>query len=202
MPDKSLVLVGYFNEIHELADRLGVNIAAVVDPLYQGTASDLFTLYSSDEDFLESNSNQNVFLTPDLPKVRKKLFSLYSPEHNMVTMICPKAVVSPSAHLGIACCVQTSANISSNVSLGHGVKVNSHANVMHDSIVGDFATIAPNAVLLGGVKVGHSSYIGANATILPGISIGSEVVVGAGSVVTKDIPDGFVVCGNPARKLR
>lgn len=41
--------------------------------------------------------------------------------------------------------------------------------------------------------------IGSNATILPGITIGAGALVGAGAVVTKDVPAGATVVGNPAR---
>jgi acetyltransferase-like isoleucine patch superfamily enzyme len=41
--------------------------------------------------------------------------------------------------------------------------------------------------------------IGANATILPGLTIGEGAMVGAGAVVTKDVPPGCTVVGNPAR---
>jgi UDP-2-acetamido-3-amino-2,3-dideoxy-glucuronate N-acetyltransferase len=44
--------------------------------------------------------------------------------------------------------------------------------------------------------------IGSNATILCGTTIGEGAIVGAGSVVTKDIPAGVIVAGNPARILR
>jgi acetyltransferase-like isoleucine patch superfamily enzyme len=51
------------------------------------------------------------------------------------------------------------------------------------------------------VQIGNDVFIGVNSIILPGVIIGSNVVVGAGSVVTKNIPDGCVVAGNPARLL-
>jgi maltose O-acetyltransferase len=40
------------------------------------------------------------------------------------------------------------------------------------------------------------------AIVLPGVTIGENAVVGAGSVVTRDVPRGLVVAGNPARALR
>ena len=50
------------------------------------------------------------------------------------------------------------------------------------------------------VKRGAS--IGSGATLLGGVTIGENAVVGAGSVVTRDVPAGAVVAGNPARILR
>ena len=45
-------------------------------------------------------------------------------------------------------------------------------------------------------------WIGANAIILCGVTIGKNAVVGAGSIVTKSVPDGYVVAGNPARVIK
>jgi len=50
------------------------------------------------------------------------------------------------------------------------------------------------------VKRGAS--IGSGATILCGVTVGERATVGAGSVVTKDVPAGGIVAGNPARQLR
>jgi maltose O-acetyltransferase len=49
------------------------------------------------------------------------------------------------------------------------------------------------------VSIGRNTWIGGGAIILPGVSIGDDAVVGAGSIVTRDVPDGATVMGNPAR---
>lgn len=52
------------------------------------------------------------------------------------------------------------------------------------------------------IVVGEDCWFGGGATVLPGVTIGKGAVVGAGSVVTRDVPDGVVVAGNPARVLK
>lgn len=49
------------------------------------------------------------------------------------------------------------------------------------------------------VKIGHNVWIGGGAIILPGVTVGDDAIVGAGSVVTRDVPKGATVLGNPAR---
>ena len=49
--------------------------------------------------------------------------------------------------------------------------------------------------------IGDNVRIGSNSTILP-VKIGNGAVIGAGSVVTKDVPPGATVCGNPAKIIR
>ncbi len=52
------------------------------------------------------------------------------------------------------------------------------------------------------VTIGDHVWIGARAVILKGVTIGEGAVVAAGSVVTKDVPPGVLVGGNPARVIR
>ena len=51
------------------------------------------------------------------------------------------------------------------------------------------------------ITIGNHVFLGNRTTILPGITVGSHVIVGAGSVVTRDIPEGEVWAGNPARHI-
>ena len=52
------------------------------------------------------------------------------------------------------------------------------------------------------VTIGDNVFIGAGTIVLPGVSIGNNVVIGAGSLVSRDIPDGCVAVGNPARVVK
>ncbi|WP_311760804.1 sugar O-acetyltransferase [Paracoccus broussonetiae] len=51
------------------------------------------------------------------------------------------------------------------------------------------------------ILVGDDVWIGGGAIILPGVTIGDGAIVGAGSVVTRDVPAGATVAGNPARQI-
>jgi maltose O-acetyltransferase len=52
------------------------------------------------------------------------------------------------------------------------------------------------------IRVGRNVWIGGGAVILPGVTIGDDAIIGAGSVVTRDVPPGVTVVGNPARIRR
>jgi len=51
-------------------------------------------------------------------------------------------------------------------------------------------------------RVGKNCFIGGRSLVMPGVEIGDGCIVGAGSVVTKSVPPGCIVAGNPARILR
>ena len=117
-------------------------------------------------------------------------------------LIHPAAFVSQQAILGEGCQVMAHATVITGAKLGRECIVNTNASVDHECILGDGVHIAPAVTLAGCVEVGDHSFIGTGAVVLPRLKIGKNVIVGAGAVVTRDIPDGKVAYGNPARIIR
>ena len=116
-----------------------------------------------------------------------------------VTAVHPRAWVADTATLGEGCQVMALAAVSEEARLGRHCIVNTSASVDHECVLEDGVHVMPGATLAGCVRVGLCATIGSNATVLPRIAIGEGAVVGAGAVVTKDVPPGAVVVGNPAR---
>jgi len=125
-----------------------------------------------------------------------KLVNLYECEVQDNTFIGPFVEVQKNVVIGKNCRIQSHSficskvSIGNNVFIGHGVMfVNDRYPVRHDPNYWEETVIEDNVV------------IGSNATILP-CRIGKGAIIGAGAVVTKDVPPGVVVAGNPAKIIR
>ncbi len=90
--------------------------------------------------------------------------------------------------------------IEDQVFIGHGVVFVNDSYPRATTATGDLQTAGDWKVERTLVKTGAS--IGSGATILSNVTIGEHAIVGAGSVVTRDVPAGAIVAGNPARVLR
>lgn len=96
--------------------------------------------------------------------------------------------------------------ITVNASIGKHFHANLYSYVAHDCVIGDYVTFAPGVKCNGNVHIEDFAYIGTGAVIKDGaksqpVVIGRGAVIGMGAVVTKSVPPGATVIGNPARLL-
>ena len=125
------------------------------------------------------------------------------------------SVIRENNEIGDDVVVGITSELAPGNKIGNGVKIHSGC-FMELVTMGDCCSLGPNTVFLddphprcprydecvGGAKVGKNVAFGGNVTVLPGIVIGDECLVGAGAVVTRNIPSGSVVAGNPAKILK
>jgi UDP-N-acetylbacillosamine N-acetyltransferase len=114
----------------------------------------------------------------------------------------PNSVVASDVDPGRGSLLVAGAIINAGSRIGAHVIVNTAATVDHDCTIGDGAHVCPGVHLAGHVVVGHSAWIGIGAIVLNGVRIGAGSTIGAGSVVIRDVPEGVVAFGNPARVVR
>jgi sugar O-acyltransferase (sialic acid O-acetyltransferase NeuD family) len=132
------------------------------------------------------------------PSVRARLDAAH-PSASWATLVHPDATVGPDVVLGPGAVVAPGVRLSTSIRAGRHLHVDQNATVGHDVALGDYVRLNPQACISGSVTIGDGGLVGAGAVVLEGRSLGAGSLVGAGSVVTKDVADGVVVKGVPAR---
>lgn len=136
-------------------------------------------------------------------KTRSKIYQkVYNAGYEIVTLIDPSVIISPSAQIENATVIMPGVVINADAKVDEGAIINSGTVIEHDCKIGAFSHISPNVALSGGVKVGNFTHIGIGCCVIQNIVIGTHVIVGAGAVVVKDIENNVVTVGNPARVIK
>ncbi len=115
------------------------------------------------------------------------------------TVVHPTAHLGPGVSIGSGCIVCPGVVVSRDVRLGRCVIVNYGAAIGHDTVVGHHAFVGPGAHVAGNVTIGDEAEIGIGASVVQGRRIGVAARVGAGAAVVRDVGDGVVAVGVPAR---
>jgi len=139
-------------------------------------------------------------------RVRAAMVQKVAGRAEPIVIHAPQAIFLDNNAIGEGSVFCANTMVTSNATIGRYFQANIYSYVAHDCVIGDFVTFAPGVRCNGRVHIGDFAYIGTNAVIREGtgkksLRIGAGAVVGMGAVVTKDVPDGVTVVGNPARLL-
>lgn len=81
------------------------------------------------------------------------------------------------------------------------VKIDNLVSVGHNSHIKENALVIGGTMIGGGVEIGKNAWIATGSTIIQKIKIGDNSKVGLGAVVLRDVEEGTVVFGNPAKRI-
>ena len=117
----------------------------------------------------------------------------------LVNAVHPSAILSPTAQLGEGVAIMAGVAINADSQVGDLAILNTGAVVDHDCRLGAACHLGPASALAGGVTLGERAFLGVGARVIPGVTIGADTIVGAGGVVVRDLPDGVLALGVPAK---
>ena len=129
------------------------------------------------------------------------------------TTIWHFANILAEVKIGIKCSIGSHTEIGRGSVIGNECRISAHVFLPSNSILEDRVFLGPGVSAADDKYpiAGNTNYIaepprflkgcsvGMRAVILPGVTIGRKAMIGAGAIVTKDVPDGAVVRGEPSR---
>lgn len=116
-------------------------------------------------------------------------------------------LIHAGARIGAGCTLGSHCNIH-RVTIGDRVSIQTACHITMGVVIEDDVFIGPGVITLNDKQMGgelsfpricRGARVGGGSVILPGVVVGANATVGAGSIVTRDVPDGTTVLGNPAR---
>ena len=119
--------------------------------------------------------------------------------------------------IGQGCIIGSFVDIEGDVVVGDNVSLQSGCYITRGVVIEDEVFCGPRIITMNDKRMSYrrptvpfvraapvirrAARVGGGSVLLPGITIGENALVGAGSVVTRDVPSGAIVVGNPARQI-
>lgn len=134
-------------------------------------------------------------------KVVKEIENLY-PEFQFVNAIHPSVILGNNVRIGKGSLIMPGVILNNNSGVGDHCILLTRSSLDHDSTLGNYSSLSPGVTTGGRVSIGKCSAIGIGANILHCKTIGNHCVIGGGALINKNVEDGSVAYGVPARIVK
>ncbi len=118
--------------------------------------------------------------------------------------IAAHAYVTGTLTAGRNCTINAFSVVRGEIALGDAVRIGAHTSILafNHTMSDPDLEVFRQPISSRGITIGDDVWVGSHAVILDGVTVGAKAVIAAGAVVTKDVPPGAVVGGNPARLIK
>ena len=198
-------------QIYDAHERFGMDIEvlgfAFDDPAYKDGINGWPVLCGTREAydmFKHDESVKFVFALyrSDILKERIALRdSLNIPIDRFLSFVHPSAYIAKSAQLGKANIILANCAINCNVVMGNYNTMQTGSLIGHDTRLGDNNFIAAHTCIGSNLKIGNGNFTGLNCSIKNFVEMGDYNLIGMASNVVKNVSDGNLLIGNPAKPL-
>ena len=123
--------------------------------------------------------------------------------YNIPNYIHPSVIVSPNVKLGEGIYILLGSNIMPFTEIEDCVMISMNVNVAHHNILKKGTFLSTGCNFGASIVAEENTYCGIGSTIMTGLHrLGKDCLIGAGAVVIKDVPDGAVMAGVPAKLIK
>ncbi len=203
---------GYGKEVMPLVVSQSQNESELIDYYFIDDNPSKTTLSSCEvlglDKFLAREADEHcVVIAIAESKIRELLTGrCISKGVKILDIVAPNVVVLGEVTMEPGHILSPFVTLTSDIKIGRSFQANIYSYVAHDCVIGDYVTFAPGVKCNGNVTICDHAYIGTGAIIKQGktgnpLIIGAGAIVGAGAMVTKSVPAGMTVFGNPAIEL-
>ena len=205
---RKLVIIGASGlgkEVAWLSNRIGIEVLGFLDD-NQNLIGKLFyqrpVLGCIDE--WKKYADAEFVIAIASPRIKENILKQLTKNDlpRFATLIDPSVQIDTyETKLGVGTVICAGTVCTADITIGSHCIINKLCSIGHDATISDFATLSPQVMLGGHSIVGVGAELGASCLIRQGLTVGDWANVGMGSVVTKNVPSGITVVGNPAKPL-